>query len=180
MGSMKNMYTHETDTKRSKGFTIIEAFVAISVLLVAITGPLVLVSLSLKASFSAKEQMIGVLLAQEGIEYVRNKRDTNILAGNDWLDGLSGASYCGGSDGCIVDAAAEEIAACSGGCKTLLYDPQTGLYGYTSGEESSFTRSIIVTEAVADREAEVVSTVFWKIAGITHTVIVRDRLFAWR
>lgn len=174
---------HKRNRESQSGFTVIEAFVAISVLLVAITGPLVLVSLSLKASFSAKEQMIAVLLAQEGVEYVRNRRDTNVLSGQGWLSNLSGESYCGGSGGCIIDVPSDEIVACTGVCKVLQYDPVTGVYGYQSGTEteSPFTRSITITEVVADQEAEVASTVSWRTAaGVMRTITVRDRLFSWR
>lgn len=51
-----------------KGFTLIETFVAISILLIAVMGPLQMFSKAIADGLYAKNQTIAYYLAQEGIE----------------------------------------------------------------------------------------------------------------
>ena len=78
--------------KFTRGFTLIETFVAISIIMVAIVGPLLIVSRALSSSYYARDQIIAFYLAQDAVEFIRNKRDENKLNyindSNKWLDGL--------------------------------------------------------------------------------------------
>ena len=69
----------QVPTSESKGFTLIETMVAISILMVAIVAPMSLAAQSLSAAYYARDQITAFYLAQEGIEVVRSVRDTNIL-----------------------------------------------------------------------------------------------------
>lgn len=60
------------------GFTLIESLVAISILLIAVTGPLTLASKSLAYATYAKDEITGFYLAREAIDAVRNIRDANL------------------------------------------------------------------------------------------------------
>lgn len=53
-----------------KAFTIIETLVAISILMVALAGPISIAERSLRASEIAKSQFIASYLAQDAIEYI--------------------------------------------------------------------------------------------------------------
>jgi len=64
-----------------KGQTLIETMVAIFVMVMGITAALGLANYSLNASTSIRKQIIGMGLAREGLEAVKNMRDTN------WLNG---------------------------------------------------------------------------------------------
>ena len=63
-----------------KGFTLIETMVAITVLMTAIVGPMEIASKALFSSYYARDQITAYYLAQEGIEIVRAKRDSYVLA----------------------------------------------------------------------------------------------------
>lgn len=67
--------------KKQKGQSIIETMVAIFVLVMGITAALGLASYSLSASTNITKQIIGTGLAREGLESVKNMRDTNWLKG---------------------------------------------------------------------------------------------------
>ncbi len=57
------------------GFTLIEALVAISLLMIAISSPIMLAQKGLSSSILSRDQMIASFLAQDGIEAVKNIRD---------------------------------------------------------------------------------------------------------
>jgi type II secretory pathway pseudopilin PulG len=67
-----------------RGQTLIETMVAIFVLVMGITAALGLATFSLHSSTNVAKQLIGMGLAREGIEAVKNMRDTNWL--KDTLD----------------------------------------------------------------------------------------------
>ncbi len=78
-----------------KAFTLIETLVAISILTIALTGPLAVIAQALKSSYFARDQITAYYLAQEAVEYIRNQRDINGLKGidastaEDWLSNIA-------------------------------------------------------------------------------------------
>ena len=85
-----------------RAFTLIEALVAVSILMIAITAPMYLTQKSLSTASLAKDQMVASFLAQDAIEAVLNIRDEIALRGEgeDWLDpeGLLGVCLCNDKD----------------------------------------------------------------------------------
>ena len=60
-----------------KGFTLVETFVAITVLVIAVLGPMSLLSRALQDSRYIKDEIIASYLAQEGVELVMDERNNN-------------------------------------------------------------------------------------------------------
>lgn len=82
-----------------RGQTLIETLVAAFILVMGISAALTLAIYSLSATTNIKQQAIALGLAREGIEVVKNVRDTNWLVGSltsNCYDFLSGGStaYC--------------------------------------------------------------------------------------
>jgi type II secretory pathway pseudopilin PulG len=105
----------------SKGFTLIEALVAISILMVAIASPMTLAQKGLSTATLSKDQMIASFLAQDAIESVRNIRDqiaVSDVSPADWLggNGVNGNGptltncICSG-DACNFDSSAPKYCA---------------------------------------------------------------------
>ena len=72
----------------TKGFSLIETLIAITILAVALVGPFIAVRTALQASYVARDQLVASMLAQEAMEYIRTVRDNNFHAGRDWLHGF--------------------------------------------------------------------------------------------
>lgn len=189
---------HINHKKIQGGFTVIEALVAIAILLIAVTGAFSVAQSSLQSTNFVKNRVTAYYLAQEGVEYIRHLRDNNGLGIlrdpiNDppsWLSGID--SEC--STACTVNVTSssnETPAACGGGiCSNLLFDKdtsgasQTGgqfLYGSPSGTliDSGFKRTIKITPVNLD-EVTVTSTVSWYQYGTFKSVVVSENLYNWQ
>lgn len=138
---LKNAKSSSVKSKR--GFTLIETLVAISILLVAITGPLSVIATSLRSSYFSRDEITASYLAQEPIEFIRNMRDQNGLRNdvdNSWLDGIvsdliTGQTYINdpGSRAIKLNLVRNngkfEFRPCDSlGC-IVKYDDVTGIYG---------------------------------------------------
>ncbi len=88
-------------TKSTTGFTLVEALVAISLLMVAISSPMYIAQKGLSASMFARDQMTASFLAQDGIEAVKNIRD--YMAINQNADGDTYSGWLELLDNCICD-----------------------------------------------------------------------------
>ncbi len=71
--------------QNNKAFTLIETLVAITILMIAIAGPLTVASKGFTSALDAKNQSVAINLAQEGLEYLNNVKDNK--AWGDWVPG---------------------------------------------------------------------------------------------
>lgn len=89
------MFILPTKAHKQKAFTLVETLVAISILTIALTGPLAIIAQALRSSYFARDQITAYYLAQEAVEYIRNQRDYNGLQGvsapaaENWLQGVA-------------------------------------------------------------------------------------------
>ncbi len=157
----------------NKGFTLIETMVAITILLVAVAGPLSVIGGTLSQISHARDQMIAVNLAQEGIEMVRQKRDSNMLrgwGGGLWNEGLIGTFYV------------DNRTLSSTGSERVRQDPGSGEYTQGQGGgflDTKFSRTIQVSSSSSDnRELNVTATVSWQSqGGANRNIVVTETLF---
>ena len=68
------------NNSNKRGLTMVETLVAISILTIAVVGPLGIIAQALHSSYYTRDQMTAYYLAQEAVEYVRNLRDTEGIA----------------------------------------------------------------------------------------------------
>ena len=69
-------------TTKERGYSLVEVLVAISVLLIALVGPMTIAQSGLKRSAQSKDNTMAVFLAQEGIEAVVKIREEDALGAN--------------------------------------------------------------------------------------------------
>ena len=163
----------------TRGFTLIETLVAITILVTAIAGPLTIASKGLTSAILGRDQFIASFLAQEGIEFIRQKRDTNSLANpsSNWLTGLD---LCTAGN-CMVDPKNDAISACPSGTCSALRRDTTGFYTYDlTGVETPFTRTVRVTPNANGYEATVTSVVSWRTGPFSRQVSVEENMFDWQ
>ena len=157
-----------------RGMTFLELMVAISVLIVGISGTVGLISMTISAAATTTSQLKAAYLAQEGIEVVRNIRDSNWVKGDGWLTNIDTNCTC-----CEVAYNLSTITPCPGGVpQNLTYTG--GFYGYApGGEETIFSRKI-ETSIGADGHLRVKSTVYWDEKGVERSVTVVQNLYNWK
>lgn len=176
-----------TYKQSSAGFTLLETLVAIFILVISITGPMVFAQSGLRAAFLARDQVTAFYLAQDVIETIKNTRDENGLNNQDWLTSICDETLVNNNGVCVIyiDTTVENPVAerCDGGICPPLYLDTSNRYVYngTPETESRFTRTVYVTETNDDIEAEVVVEVVWqsnvRIDG--SRIIVQENIFNW-
>lgn len=165
-----------------KGFTLIETMVALSVLLISVVGPISLIGNSLHNIYYARDQVVAINLAQEGVELVRRVRDTNKLSGLSWNADID-VPGCYIVDSGKVDASGFVsffgLAPCSP--QQVYSDGTMGLYrqGSIAGATTSQFSRIVKIDSVPSNadEMKVTSTVTWKTGNTAGTITVADHLF---
>lgn len=186
-----------------KGFTLIETMIAVTILSLAVAGPLYAASRAIIAAQVARDELIALYLAQEGIEYVRAMRDDAYLAAyqaggadvsssawNDFANGVGAASIAGCvTTTCTLDPARDmgtgtglSLESCSGGFCGPLY-LANGIYTQQSnipeGVQTPFTRTVEAVP-ISETDERIISTVSWSFHGIPHVVTVSDHLTPWQ
>ncbi len=174
--------------KNNRGFTLIETFVAVSILMLAVVGPLTIASRGLNTTVFARDQLTATHLAQEAIEYIRLQRDNNMLTdAPSWLENID---TCTESDPCTIDAwdanPTTALEPCSGACtETLKYrEGGTPPYTYTACgtdtpcRDTSFVRSVWL-DGTLPGEREIAVSVAWKSGIRDVSLTMRDHIFNW-
>jgi len=165
-----------------KGFTLIELLLTIFIVTIGLAAVFLIAQFPLHQTSISISRLTAAYLAQEGIEIVRNIRDTNWLEPSPWNSGLSPGNY-------EADYTYSDLVSCSGSCgyddlRKLKID--NGFYKYSSGgEETKFKRKIAI-ESETDLESgtdhlKIKVTVYWKEKdGKTYTFpAVQENLYNW-
>lgn len=181
-------------------FTLIETLIGLAILSAAIVVPIRLTYKSFLSARYARDQLTAVYLAMEGIEYVRQRRDTNRLQFPDspdrWLQGFSGCVPLAGSSEerwCELDLSAgfgSELRPCPttssfSSCRTLFISPQGEYAPNKPGwQPTPFRRGIRINEYTGggsgQREARVIVDVRWRTLLLPEQkASFEERLSSW-
>ena len=192
--------------KNQHGFSLIETLIAVSILMIAIAGPLALVQAGLFSSIHQRNQVTATYLAQEALEYIKNWRDTNSYTqydpstiANNWLAGPDRAPLtdtCAlSSGGCYVDPHGsltggnhfiQSVSSFSG--DGYLYST-AGVFSYsydTRGTITPYKRTVFITPVNNydsgtgthnDDEVTVTVTMSWKDNALPRTYTVSENIY---
>lgn len=175
---------------QESGFTIMETLVAIFILVLSITGPLVFSQTGLRTAFVSRDQMIAFYLAQDAIETIKNMRDQNFIDKDPWLTASGGGVipfdlhtsfnidttkpihyqpdfYSCTNDPCRLykNASKQYVRSAAGGATP-----------------TNFYRKIYMRETNPGKEAQITVEVSWDTNAYqsgTRRVIVQENIFNW-
>lgn len=167
---------------KNNGFTLVETLIAISILVLAVTGAFSAAHSGMTSALYSKDQITAFYLAQEGMEQVRNLRDRNGISALNWMNGIANpGDPCEVGFTCYADAldSATPLTRCSGTCPNLRLNTN-GFYSYDGGTETRFRRELRVS-TINGNEVVVESTVYWsKGLLVERSFTAREHLFNWQ
>lgn len=208
---MKTLH-HPASSERGgaapKGFTLIETLFAILIFSAALVSLLTISAKGIAATNEVKNETTAFYLSQEGLEVVRNIRDSNFVVSTsaspvDWMTGIVGTPgnpLCEAAAGCYVSfspATPPVLVANSGSGPTStseIHLTGTGQYGNV-GADTGFSRVITVEPSNSNQnnqllaaggtngtgeEYQVTSLVTWTDKGIGHSVQLETFLKRWQ
>jgi prepilin-type N-terminal cleavage/methylation domain-containing protein len=150
--------------KGRAGFTLVEAMVAIAILSISITGPLVIAQKGIASAVYSRDQVTAFYLAQEAVEYVRNARDTNRNNGLDWKTGLGECVALNCTIDATQDISLESAIAtvASGPSNPISLNKSSGLYGYSAAvgwTPTLFRRLVSISSPAGAEDREIIVSV---------------------
>lgn len=164
----------------NRGFTLLEVIIAVFLIIVGISGAFLLITKTLGQMAASSSQLVAAYLTQEGIEIVRNIRDTNWLEQidhtNDWNEGLTGCSA-----GCTADytyTASEDPNLLAIPADNFLNIDGNGFYSYSAGTADKFKRKITIDTSTDILEVKVEVT--WEEKGKSYQYFAQENLYNWR
>ena len=141
-----------------RGFTMVESLVAITILLIAVIGPLSLLATALRDSVYLRNEITANFLAQEGLEILTFYRDVGEL------NIRSDRYYC--VDGTKENYAGSVIPVDDPDDCVITFDD--GYYTHNNGSPTIFTRYLRIIDTdnsilnnLGLEEYQVISTVVW-------------------
>lgn len=153
--------------KFQKSFTLLEVLIAIFALTIGVMAAFGSISQTISATTFARDRLIASYLAQEGIEIVKNIRDSNWIKGDSWISGLY--------------LETDRQADYRDSSLSLPFNPNTYLslssslgYHYGIASQTKFSRKIRVDQIGAS-ELEITVQVFWK----NYSFETRSRITNW-
>jgi len=152
-----------------KGFTIIELMAVILIISIGVLGSYSVVRDIFASTNLISTSLPAVYLAQEGVEIVRNIRDSNWVADNNWDDGLSLGSWQADYD--------DQSLSAYNGSKLKLNNHR---YNYAIGSDSLYDRKITIGNGPDSNSLNISVTVNWSILGTSHNVIVQENIYEWK
>lgn len=164
-----------------KGFTLLEVIMALFVLTLGVSASFALVQQSVSSVNSYKQKLTAAYLAQEGMEIVKNIRDSNLLTQREdptvqWDENLS-PSACGN----YFEIDYKNQVLCYSGQGHFLNIDSDGFYGYSSGDKTIFKRKISVEEKqVGPPESmKVTVEVSWQDRGRERNLQIVETMKDW-
>ncbi len=165
------------------GFTLLEAVVALALIVAAAIGPLTLASRGIFEAKFSRSKIIALNLAQEGIELIRHMRESNVLAGRHWR-GLQGSCRAGCTRLADGSYQPDVYTAPTGSTPPLStdaplrFDASQALYAQSFGTETPYRRVITISTPAAD-QMRVESVVSWEELGLSRQIRLEEVFYNW-
>jgi len=154
-----------------RGFTIVEIITVLFIVSVGLVGVLSLIIKNIQSQNYNKNSLIAYQLAQEGIELVREVRDTNWKLLQSFNYNLADGTY-------YLDYL--DIVPVASAAPEPLYLSGTGYYSHDpSGTASGFNR-LVTIETIDASSIRVTSSVSWQIRNQDFNYDLETILYDWK
>lgn len=160
-----------------RGITLLESILAVGLIMAVVIGSITMGIYTTRLGRSSDNKIVALNLAREGIEYVRNLRDSNWLNDRAWDEGIEAKTYILSQYLNDSDKWISEFTELTAGVSKNLKINSDGIYNHESGEETNFSRSITITKG---SDIGVVSKVEWLENGRPRDFILEENLYDWR
>lgn len=149
-----------------KGFTLFEVLVSLLIILIGIIIISQFLPSFITSSIFLNLEFTASYLAQEGIELVRNIRDSNLINDRPWNKGIEKGSW-------LIDFQKNKLFPYK---DEFLKINEEGFYGY-SGKDTPFKRKIIISEK--EGGILITSKVSYLFKGKEYEISVQEILYDW-
>lgn len=193
--------------KQQTGLTLIEVIIALAVITTGVISSLTLTSYNLTTVFASETRLVAANLAREGIEAVRQLRDSNWLAGYPWNQGIAEAgtyrltvNFNPENNFWATQSQQADIDNCAD-CQ--LYFDDSGVYSHNDSGAVTVYKRLIALRQICWQEGvnnevimeagqscpggasplvgyQVEALVKWTEVSRTHQLTVIDRLYDWK
>lgn len=168
------------NTKRA--FTLVETLVAITILMIAVAGPLTIANKALRSALYARNQVVANYLAQDAMEMVKNIRDNVFLTSGGATWPPSGSHPLSGciNGTCTIDTITS-VATISTGSGNLCLQSTTGKFTHSCTSPNTptlFTRTFqLITVPTNPNEYTVIVTVTWPEGVTAFSEILKGSIY---
>jgi hypothetical protein len=153
---------------KNKGFTLLEVVLASFLLFLFLAGTFSLLSTGVFSLTTMRNRFLAFYLAQEGIEIVKNIRDTNFLQNNPWLSGI-------GTGDKEADYQSSNL---SNFLNNYLKKNNQGFFQYSDGENTIFKRKITISQ-IDPNKVQVRVEITWSEKGVQKNFTIVDEISNW-
>jgi len=162
-------------TARERGFSFVEVIISIFIIVVGIVATITLLGKSMKESLDSRDQVIAGLLAQEGIELVRNIRDNNWA---NWATSAVSFDHITAGDNCRIDKndnyPTDLICEYPNTEDLALKIDSNGMYSHTGTTATKFYRKLNIVDLILGEEKKVTSMVVWSGSSTPFFPVVTE------
>lgn len=160
--------------QNKEGQLLIESIVAIGIAIVGLLGILNLLTRSLVLSRDVSQKFIATYLAVEGIELIKSFVDADLASNRAINNTLKTGSW-------EADFSFDKPKGFQN--LFLRFNADTGIYGYTDGVRTPYTRELVIQEILHEgtvQELVVHSIVRWELQGEQYEISLEDHFFDYR
>jgi prepilin-type N-terminal cleavage/methylation domain-containing protein len=164
----------QTTSQMKPGFTLIEVITVLLVISIGMVGVLSLIVQNISSQSINKNTLIAYNLAQEGVELIRQVRDTNWMMSRPWRTSLaSGVYYMDYTYAVPVVAATQSAGSLSQDSSGMYYSTPN-----SAAKAGAFTR--IITLADHGDGLLVTANIYWLDHSKNNLYSLETELYDWR
>lgn len=162
-----------------KGFTLIEFFVSLFIVLIGVLGTFSVIQTVSRYSSMDSSKLQAAYLAEEGLEVIRNIRDTNYVLGN--IGEAAWVTNIGNETSYKLQAGSTRFPDYFCGDYLFLDDRNPPYYYQCTNfpNPQSLQREIMIEHDLGNGRMIVISKVTWEERGKKQELFIQENFYNW-